>query len=56
MACASQRCDVETVLRDRVNVVNERDNRFSAPGAVAVPIYSHAQLTRMSKSGIQVGT
>lgn len=37
-------------------LVNERDNRFSAPGAVAVPIYSHAQLTRMSKSGIQVGT
>ena len=37
-----------------LRLVNERDANFSAPAATAVPVYSHAQLERMSKPGIQV--
>lgn len=37
-----------------LRLVNEKDTNFSAPAATAVPIYSHAQLERMSKPGIQV--
>ena len=35
-------------------LVNELDQHFSAPAAIAVPVYSHGQLTRMSKRGIQL--